>query len=230
MLKYHNLRQTACGGAAALLLAACSAATGKNRGAEEEAEESRYYIYIPENAYDTEDMLGLYAEIIRLDYRGNRLAGGYMWMNSSHFDDCPDPHYPGFSVMAMDSLRVSADSLYFTLDTRKTHYFSAPIDIHTYSWQEAQEKGYYKCLQIEYFQDSVAFKARFAGDSIFFDMRDSQSGYNSGVKMTFRRISLDSLERIDRSISPEVELDNRDWSQIPDSVKKKMRDSDAAEP
>lgn len=230
MLKYHNLRQTACGGAAALLLAACSAATGKNRSAEEEAEESRYYIYIPKDAYDTEDMLGLYAEIIRLDYRGNRLAGGYMWGNSDHFSTARENYYPGFFVLQADSLRVSADSLYFTLDTRKTHYFSEPIDIHTCSWQEAQEKGYCKWLQNdEYFQDSVAFKARFAGDSIFFDMRDSQSEYNSGVKMTFRRISLDSLERIDRSISPEVELDNRDWSQIPDSVKKK-RDGDAPEP
>lgn len=154
--------------------------------------------------------IGLYSEIIELDYTDGRLIDGYMWGGTDHFDDMrEDGYYQGYFVAQLKDLRVSNDSIYFCVDTRGTQYFSSPICISIHSWQEAKDMGGHQWLHIDRFQDSIAFKGIMKGDMIFFDKRNCKSKNLPWVDFTFHKISLDSLKRIDRSIPSEIECQNR---------------------
>lgn len=70
-------------------------------------------------------------------------------------------------------------------------------------------KTYHRWLHTQkWLKDCTSFKGTLKDEEIFLDKRNCKSNLPWG-NITFHKISLDSLKRIDRSIPSEIEYNNR---------------------
>lgn len=159
---------------------------------------SYYYYYSNYPSYDCED------NIIEFLYKNGEVVDGYFWGTSDEFRDAREGFYPGFFVLRLEQISNKNDSIVFTLDSRNTQYFSAPVSISYHSSDEALKHGYHPWIQNDkFFQDCISFCGTFQNDN--FILHKEKSKYSHIVDRHFVRISLDSLKNIEYQCSFEEE-------------------------
>lgn len=157
-----------------------------------------YYYYSNYPSYDCED------NIIEFLYKNGEVVDGYFWGTSDEFRDAREGFYPGFFVLRLEQISNKNDSIVFTLDSRKTQYFSAPVSISYHSSDEALKHGHHPWIQNDkFFQDSISFCGTFQNDN--FILHKEKSKYSHIVDRHFVRISPDSLKNIEYQCSFEEE-------------------------
>lgn len=184
-----------------ILLGLCSCQTQKPRNNQHCDKETRKYYYCSYSGSSFDD------NIIELNFKGDSLTSGYFWGTSDESDVGREGYYPGFLVMQMKELRTIGDSIFFSLDSREEIYFSAPIPVSIHSSEEALDAGFHRWRQeASYFQDSIPYKGSLVNDTIV--LKDHHGWVDLSTR-TFIPLSLDSIQKRERSIDPKSELLNR---------------------
>ncbi|MCD8237076.1 MAG: hypothetical protein LUD00_10605 [Prevotellaceae bacterium] len=162
--------------------------------------------------YRTSDLNARYEDnIIELRYDGEKPVDGFFWGTSDEFDCGREDYRPGAIVLQMKDLKISNDTISFTLDSRGQIFFSNAIDVNIHSCEEAQEKGSRLWLQNPGwmpFRDTVRYKGIIHDDTIGIDYIEEDSECSFGFIRYFVRKSLEEIKAIDRRLPEEEDIAN----------------------
>ncbi len=168
--------------------------------------------------YRTSDFNARYEDnIIELRYDEEKLVDGFFWGTSDEFDSGREGYRPGAIVLQMKDLKISNDTISFTLDSRGQIFFSNAIDVDIHSCEEALKKGYRVWIETpdtivdsphSPFYGKVSYKGRIYNDTIEIDYTEEYSKYSFGDIRYFVRKSLKEIKAIDRRLPEEEDIAN----------------------
>ena len=144
--------------------------------------------------------------VVELTYLGDTVVEGCFWGTSDEFSSGREGYYPGFFVLPMQNVTQRGDSLFFTLDSYGTQFFSNAVSVSFHSAREAAACGLHPWLQeSRFFYARVPYKACFKDGKLFID----NTAFPYLDAHSFRPVSRDAALQLNRSLPSDEERANR---------------------